>query len=72
MRPNVSSTLPLAGAVAAGPVGLGVGTAILLADKLAGRLFDKDIVNLISYDYLLTGSWQEPDLQMIKPFLPDL
>ncbi len=72
VRPNVSSTLPLAGAVAAGPVGLGVGTAILLADKLAGRLFDKDIVNLISYDYLLTGSWQEPDLKMIKPFLPGL
>ena len=72
VRPNVSSTLPLAGAVAAGPIGLGVGTAILLADKLAGRLFDKDIVNLISYDYLLTGSWQEPDLQMIKPFLPSL
>ena len=72
VRPNVSSTLPLAGAVAAGPVGLGVGTAILLADKLAGRLFDKDIVNLISYDYLLTGSWQEPDLKMIKPFLPSL
>ena len=72
VRPNVSSTLPLAGAVAAGPIGLGVGTAILLADKLAGRLFDKDIVNLISYDYLLTGTWQEPDLKMIKPFLPSL
>ena len=70
VRPNVSSTFPLAGAVAAGPIGLGVGTAILLADKLAGRLLDKDIVNMISYDYLLTGSWQEPDLQMIKPFLP--
>ena len=72
VRPNVSSTLPLAGAVAAGPIGLGVGTAILLADKIAGRLFDKDIVNMISYDYLLTGSWKEPNLQMIKPFLPGL
>jgi uncharacterized protein (TIGR02099 family) len=72
VRPNVSSTLPLAGAVAGGPIGLGVGTAILLVDKLAGKIFDKQIVNLISYNYKLTGPWQEPDLRVIKPTLPGL
>jgi uncharacterized protein (TIGR02099 family) len=67
ITPNVSSTLPLAGAVAAGPIGLGVGTAILLVDKLAGALFDKNIVNLISYNYYLTGPWDSPDLTITKP-----
>jgi uncharacterized protein (TIGR02099 family) len=72
VRPNVSSTLPLAGAVAGGPIGLGVGTAILLADKLAGKLFDKNIVNLVSYNYKLTGAWQDPQLQSVGVALPQL
>ena len=67
ITPNVSSTLPLAGAVAGGPVGLGVGAALLLADKLAGALFDKNIVNLISYNYQLTGPWNSPQLTVTKP-----
>jgi len=72
VTPNVSSTLPIAGAVAGGPIGLGVGAAILLADKLAGKLFDKEIVNIISYNYNLTGPWQEPDLSVVRPTLPKL
>jgi uncharacterized protein (TIGR02099 family) len=67
ITPNVSSTLPLAGAVAGGPVGLGVGTAILLFDKLAGNIFDRDIVNLISYNYQLTGPWDNPNLKIVNP-----
>jgi uncharacterized protein YhdP len=67
VTPEVSSTLPIAGAVAGGPVGLGVGTAILLADKIAGTLFDKEIVNLISYQYALTGPWDDPKLNVIAP-----
>jgi uncharacterized protein YhdP len=67
VTPNVSSTLPLAGAVAGGPVGLGVGAVILLFDKLADNLFDKNIVNLISYKYHLTGPWSDPQLSVIKP-----
>ncbi len=61
--PNVSSSLPIAGAVAGGPIGLGVGTAILLVDKLANQLFDKNIGNLITYKYDLTGPWKEPELK---------
>jgi len=67
VTPNVSSTLPLAGAVAGGPVGLGVGTALLVFDKISGKLFGKNIVNLISYKYHLTGPWQDPQLTVIKP-----
>ena len=67
VTPNVSSSLPVAGAVAGGPIGLGVGTAILLVDKLADRLFDKNIVNLISYNYTLTGPWDDPQLNVVKP-----
>ena len=70
ITPNVSSTLPLAGAVAGGPIGLGVGTAILLADKLAGNLFDKDILNVVSYNYTLSGPWLNPDLQTAGITLP--
>ncbi|MBE0438826.1 MAG: TIGR02099 family protein [Gammaproteobacteria bacterium] len=67
VTPNVSSTLPLAGAMAGGPIGLGVGAAILLFDKLADNLFDKNIVNLISYKYDLTGPWNDPQLNVVKP-----
>jgi uncharacterized protein YhdP len=67
VTPEVSSTLPIAGAVAGGPVGLGVGTAILLVDKIAGTLFDREIVNLISYQYALTGPWDSPRLNVVTP-----
>ncbi len=67
ITPNVSSTLPLAGAVAGGSVGLGVGAAILLVDKLTDKLFDKNIVNIISYKYDLTGPWDDPLLSISSP-----
>jgi len=67
VTPNVSSTLPLAGAVAGGPIGLGVGAALLVVDKLSGALFGKNIVNLISYKYDLTGPWDEPQLTVSRP-----
>jgi uncharacterized protein (TIGR02099 family) len=66
VTPNVSSTLPVAGAVAGGPVGLGVGAAILLVDKIADNLFGKEIVNLVSYNYKLTGPWAEPELSTLR------
>lgn len=65
VTPSVSSTLPLAGAVAGGPVGLGVGTAIMLADRLVGRVFDREIVDFISYRYRLTGPWDDPKMDLI-------
>ena len=70
VTPNVSSSLPLAGAVAGGPVGLGVGTAILLMDRLAGRIFDRELVDMISYRYRLTGTWDEPEFALNRPDTP--
>jgi uncharacterized protein (TIGR02099 family) len=67
ITPNVSSTLPIAGAMAGGPIGLAVGTGILIFDKIAGELFDQEIVNLISYSYKLNGPWDEPELKFVKP-----
>lgn len=67
VTPKVSSTLPIAGAVAGGPVGLGVGTAILLFDKIAGSVLDRDVINLISYSYKLTGPWNDPKLNVVNP-----
>lgn len=66
VTPSVSSTLPLAGAVAGGPVGLAAGTAIFLADRIAGRLFDRDIVDVISYSYDLKGPWDDPELKISR------
>ena len=60
VTPNLSSSLPLAGAAAGGAVGLGVGTAVLLADKAVNKLFGGNIINLISYQYDLTGTWDKP------------
>ncbi|MBL1321264.1 MAG: TIGR02099 family protein [Methylophaga sp.] len=71
ITPNVSSTLPIAGAVAGGPVGLGVGTAILLVDKITDKLFGKNIINIISYKYDLTGPWDEPSLVISAPSKQD-
>ena len=65
VTPNVASTLPAAGAVAGGPVGLGVGTAIFLMDKVSTALFNQNIINRISYDYALTGTWSEPVLSVM-------
>ncbi len=61
VTPNLSSSLPLAGAAAGGAVGLGVGTAVLLADKAVNKLFGGNIINLISYQYQLTGTWDNPE-----------
>lgn len=56
--PNVSSTLPIAGAIAGGPA---VGAALLLADKLLPRQMEK-LTSFSHYRYSLTGSWENPQL----------
>lgn len=64
VTPSVASSLPLAGAVAGGPIGLGVGTAIFLVDKIASNLFDKELVDIITYRYQLTGPWDAPEMKL--------
>jgi uncharacterized protein YhdP len=51
--PHLSSTLPIAGAIAGGP---GVGAAVLLAERLLGS----QVNQLSKVQYQVTGSWDDP------------
>jgi len=53
VTPQVSSTLPIAGAIAGGPA---VGAAVFLADKLVGDKFNR----MTRIQYQVTGSWDDP------------
>jgi len=64
IRPNVSSTLPVAGAVAAGPVGFGIGAAVLALDKVVSNVFGANVVNIFTYKYSLIGSWDAPTMAL--------
>jgi uncharacterized protein (TIGR02099 family) len=59
VTPKVSSALPLAGAIAGGPV---VAVALLVAEKVMGEEVNK----LIRFQYRVTGSWDAPDIQRIR------
>ena len=69
ITPNISSTLPVAGAVVGGSMGLGIGTMLLIIDRVINELFGKGILNLISYSHRLTGAWYNPKLNIINPIL---
>ncbi len=51
--PQVSSGLPLAGAIAGGPA---VGAAVFLAEKLVGKEFNR----ITELQYQVSGSWEDP------------
>ncbi|QBQ53326.1 YhdP family protein [Nitrosococcus wardiae] len=70
VTPNVFSSLPLAGAVAGGPVGLGVGTAIMLADKLVNKMFGTQVGQLLTYYYTVSGPWAKPLVTRVNKLLP--
>jgi uncharacterized protein YhdP len=55
----VTSTLPIAGAIAGGPA---VGAAVFLADKLMGDSFNR----LTQVKYHVTGSWDKPVYSKLK------
>lgn len=59
VTPNVSSGLPVAGAVAGG---VGVGAAILLMEKL----FKPDIERLTRVTYSVTGKWSDPVIERLQ------
>ena len=63
VTPRLSSSLPAAGALF-GPVGIGVGAVLYLT----GELFDETPVSInriLSYQYRITGSWDDPDIKEI-------
>ena len=57
--PQVQSTLPIAGAIAGGPL---VGAALLLADRLFARQME-DLTRFARRQYTVTGSWDEPQVR---------
>lgn len=64
VTPHVSTGLPLAGAIAGGP---GVGAAVLLVQKL----FQSQIEKMTSYQYAVTGSWENPVMTAIRRRSPE-
>ncbi|MDT8388063.1 MAG: YhdP family protein [Thiogranum sp.] len=56
--PQVSSGLPLAGAIAGGPA---VGAAVFLAEKLVGKEFNR----ITELQYQVSGSWEDPTYERL-------
>ena len=61
--PRLGGALPVAGALAGGPA---VGAAVLLAE----RLLQKSIEQATQYRYALTGSWDQPVMQLLEESPP--
>lgn len=57
--PNFGGTLPVAGAIAGGPV---VGAAVFVAE----RLLQKGIEHATRYRYTLKGSWDKPVMESLQ------
>ncbi len=55
VTPNVTASLPIAGAVAGGPA---VGAAVYLAQKLLGKRVDR-VTNIV---YTVKGPWENPEI----------
>ncbi|MCZ6719561.1 MAG: YhdP family protein [Gammaproteobacteria bacterium] len=64
VTPEFASSLPVASAFF-GPVGLGVGAAILLAGQMFKSLPDQ-IDNVLSHEYTITGSWDDPTIERVN------
>ncbi len=64
VSPKISETLPATGALVGGPAGAAVGSVLLLYQKL----FQKE--GLASTRYQLSGSWDDPQLNEVKPTPP--
>ena len=61
VTPKTTESLPLAGALAGGPL---VGAAVFIAQKIAGKTVNK----LVGYQYRVTGPWKDPNIkQLSKP-----
>jgi uncharacterized protein (TIGR02099 family) len=60
--PSVSSSIPIAGAIAGGPI---VGAALLLAEKLLEKELEQ-VTRFSQQRYHVTGPWSEPVYKRIK------
>ncbi|PHS73750.1 MAG: TIGR02099 family protein [Cycloclasticus sp.] len=59
VTPNTTESLPVAGAIAGGPL---VGAAIFLVQKIAGKTVNK----FAGYQYRVTGPWGNPKIEQIS------
>lgn len=59
VTPKTTESLPLAGAIAGGPL---VGAAVFIAQKIAGKTVNK----LAGYQYRVTGPWRDPTIEQIS------
>ncbi|MEW4981836.1 MAG: YhdP family protein [Cycloclasticus sp.] len=59
VTPKTTESLPLAGAIAGGPL---VGAAVFIAQKIAGKTVNK----LVGYQYRVTGPWKDPKIKQIS------
>ena len=59
VAPKISGTLPLIGAISAGSA---VGWGLLILQQL----FDTVIDDAVEVDYHITGSWDDPQIELIK------
>jgi uncharacterized protein YhdP len=59
IMPQLGSSLALAGALTGGPA---IGAAVFLA----GQIFKSKLDKVIAYRYSLTGSWDDPKVEILK------
>lgn len=59
VTPKTTESLPLAGALAAGPI---VGAAVFVVQKIAGKTINK----LVDYQYRITGTWANPEIKQLS------
>lgn len=57
--PSVGNTLPLVGALAGGPTGAA-------AMFVLQNIFEKQLSDMASYRYAITGSWEDPQVRQIS------
>ena len=69
VTPQFANNLPLASALL-GPVGIGVGAVLYLADNMFG-LIDNNINKMLSYQYTITGNWHDPKIEKVKALQED-
>jgi len=59
VTPKTTESLPLAGAIAGGPL---LGAAVYIVQKIAG----KTVNQLVGYQYRVTGPWSDPKIKQIS------
>jgi uncharacterized protein YhdP len=63
INPAISTTIPVAGALAGGPA---VGVALIVAQKIFGKAVDK----VSTSKYTVTGSWENPNIEKLNINIP--